>query len=212
MLFATVVIGTIGYNILWADKGASFVDSLYMTMITITTIGYTEVYKLDQSGRLFTIFIGIVGIGSLFYLLGVVMENLFTIQILNLRGQKKMKKKLDELENHIIIVGYGRVGHLTAEELKNQGQEFLIIDRQFEDEDDISDENLIAFEADATDDDDDADDVKSFYFLGEDGSTVHDATLLTLELHFEDMVFENALLIAKSQHPDNKDLIDQVIE
>ena len=122
-----------------------------MTFITITTVGFSEVYPLDTTGRIFTMIIGVLGIGSLFYLLSIFMENLFTYQLLNIRGKKKVQKRLDNISNHIIVVGYGRVGELATKELIDRNIEFVIIDKEIPEEL-KSLNNVISIEGDATDD------------------------------------------------------------
>jgi len=132
MLFLVVLLsGVIGYSILWKDLNVSLVDSFYMTVITITTVGYLEVHPLNETGRILTMFIAVAGIGTMFYLFSVIMENLFIIQLVNYRGKKKMLKKLENLKNHIIVVGYGRVGKLATRVLENNNEEFVVIDEDF---------------------------------------------------------------------------------
>lgn len=152
ILLITIIIGgTIGYDIIWTETNSNIIDALYMTIITITTVGYAEVYPLDTTGRIFTMIIGVFGIGSLFYLLSIFMENLFTYQLLNIRGKKKVQKRLDNISNHIIVVGYGRVGELASKELIDRDIEFVIIDKEIPDElKNLS--NVISIEGDATDD------------------------------------------------------------
>ncbi len=154
VLLIVIIGGTYGYTRLGEEANISYIDGLYMTWITISTIGYTEVVELDATGRVFTMIIGAMGIGSLFYILGVFMENLVAVQLLNLRGNKKLKKKIDELNNHIIVVGLGRVGNLTINELQNKGIECVIINNQFEEKDkNILSDKFLAIEGDATEDD-----------------------------------------------------------
>ncbi|MFA7325587.1 MAG: potassium channel protein [Candidatus Kapaibacterium sp.] len=151
LLVTIIVGGTIGYDIIWTETDSNIIDALYMTIITITTVGYAEVFPLDTTGRIFTMIIGVLGIGSLFYLLSIFMENLFTYQLLNIRGKKKVQKRLDKLSNHIIVVGYGRVGELATKELIDRDIEFVIIDKEIPDElKSLS--NVISIEGDATDD------------------------------------------------------------
>lgn len=129
LLVFVIITGTLGYWILWRNQpGADFIDAVYMTFITISTIGFAEIYPLNDAGRIFTIIIGILGLGSLFYVLGVFMESLFILQLNNVRGKRKMEKIIDKLENHIILVGFGRVGKLAAHELYENKKKFVIID------------------------------------------------------------------------------------
>jgi voltage-gated potassium channel len=153
LLLTVIVIGTLGYSYLWKDLDSTFIDAIYMTIITITTVGYGEIHQLNSTGRVFTMLIAIAGIGSLFYVLSVVMENLVIIQLNNYRGQKKKMKKIEKLHNHIILVGHGRVGHLAALELARAGQTFVAIDDSFDDPEYIPiDDNMLMIEGDATED------------------------------------------------------------
>lgn len=152
ILTVIFVIGTSGYYLLWYKQfGDSFIDALYMTVITITTLGYLEVHPLDDTGRIFTMFIAVFGIGSLFYIFTTIMENLVIIEINQYRKKKKMLKKIDNLNNHIILVGYGRVGQLAARELLESGEDFVVIDNDFV-EDDIFNlkDKILTITGDAT--------------------------------------------------------------
>lgn len=153
VVLAVIVIGTTGYWWLWQDNDASIIDALYMTWITIATIGYTELYPLDNTGHIFTILISIAGIGSLFYILSVFMENLFILQLHNYRGKKKKMKEIEKFENHIIIIGYGRVGQLAAKVLLERNEKFVVVDDDFIEEDIVHlKHNLLRVTGNATED------------------------------------------------------------
>lgn len=129
LVLFVVFTGTIGYYLLWIDvPGMTLADALYMTVITISTVGFGELHHLTGVGKIFTIFISLTGIGSLFYVLSVIMENLVVFQIFNYRGIKKMVKEIENLSDHIILVGFGRVGQLAANELKVSNADFVVID------------------------------------------------------------------------------------
>ena len=154
ILVLVFIIGTIGYYLLWhKEYGENIVDALYMTVITMTTLGYMEVHPLDDTGRIFTMFIAVIGIGSLFYILTTVMENLVIIEINQFRKKKKMLKKIDNLNKHIVLVGFGRVGQLAARELLESGEDFVVVDNDFI-EDDIFNikDKILTITGDATDD------------------------------------------------------------
>jgi voltage-gated potassium channel len=154
LLLGVIITGTIGYSFIWENTESTLIDELYMTFITITTIGYEEIYPLDTFGRIFTIFIGVSGIGTLFYILGVLMENLVIMQLSNYRRRKKIMRKLIKMKNHIIVVGYGRVGKLASKVLMERGESFLVINNDFSNADKDAENNDILFlEGDATDDD-----------------------------------------------------------
>jgi voltage-gated potassium channel len=153
MLISIIIIGIIGYMIIWKDNGVTFVEALYMVAITITTLGYKEVMPLGDVGKVFTLFIAFGGIGSLFYIFSIAMENLFTIQNLNLRGRKKLRKKIEQMSGHYIIVGFGRVGTLAAYELKQRKEDFVVIARDIKENHNYFSANEIMFiEGDASED------------------------------------------------------------
>ncbi len=155
LLAVVIIVGTVGYYLMWLDDyNATIIDSLFMTLTTITTIGFGEVKPLDDTARIFTILIAFFGIGSLFYVLGVWMENLFMIQLNNNSRRKKTMKIIDKLNNHIILIGYGRVGQLAANELKQSNEDFIIIDASIVDNDVRGiDDSMLTLRGDATYDD-----------------------------------------------------------
>lgn len=128
IVIITLLIGTIGYYILWSDEGGTVLDALYMTVITIATIGFGEVRPLTTSGRLFTIFITFVGMGGLVYVLTSVMEYLVQFQLSGNREQKRMNNLMQKMSNHIILVGAGRVGRRAAKELLKNNEQFVLLD------------------------------------------------------------------------------------
>lgn len=154
LLFLVIISGTIGYYLLWKDiPGADMFDAFYMTIITITTIGFAEIHPMNYIGRLLTIFIAIGGIGSLFFILTVFMENLFIMQLNNVRGKKKMLRKIDNLNRHIILIGFGRVGQLAAKVLLESNEEFVVIDDDFIEHDLLeTKEKILKVKGDATSD------------------------------------------------------------
>ncbi|MBI1728139.1 MAG: potassium channel family protein, partial [Candidatus Rokubacteria bacterium] len=126
---ATVVVGgTLGYSWLWSDVGGTWLDALFMTVTTITTVGYGEVKPLNSAARIFTMFIAIVGVGSLFYTFGVVMEYLVAVRLADPTGRRKMEKLIEALSGHIILAGLGRVGRQAAQELHEARAPFLVVD------------------------------------------------------------------------------------
>jgi voltage-gated potassium channel len=147
------LIGTIGYQWLGREQGATALDALFMTIITITTIGYGEVIKLDAAGRLFTIFIALTGIGSLFYGLTVLMDHLVTIRLSDAAEGRKMMREINNLTNHVIIAGLGRVGRQAALELADSGVAFVIVDPSAESVGYARQHHYLLISGDATQDD-----------------------------------------------------------
>src|SRR5262245_56304366 len=126
---ATVtVVGTIGYFLIWRDVGGTWMDALFMTVTTITTIGYGEVKPLGTAGRIFTMLLALTGIGSLFYTFGVIMEYLVAARLSGSAGRRKMERRLEQLSGHVIVAGLGRVGRQAAQELAQARMPFVVID------------------------------------------------------------------------------------
>lgn len=152
LVIAITVIGTFGYHWLGRETGATWLDAFYMTIITITTVGYGEVIKLDDEGRFFTIFIALTGVGSLFYGFSVVMENLVTSRLLDPTQRRKMQRQIETLENHVIIAGLGRVGKQAALELADSGVPFVVVDPRAESLAYAQQHRYLLVTGDATDD------------------------------------------------------------
>jgi voltage-gated potassium channel len=128
-LVGIVIIGVVGYMVI---EGWSFLDAIYMTITTITTVGFREVHPLSDAGRIFSIFIIIGGVGGALYVLtnivGYVLEGQFGITM----GRRRMKRKIARLKNHFILCGYGRVGEEIAHVFSEEGIPFVIIDNDEE--------------------------------------------------------------------------------
>jgi voltage-gated potassium channel len=128
LVVGVVVAGTLGYRWLWRDVGGTWLDGLFMTVTTITTIGYGEVKPLDSAGRIFTIAVAVIGIGAFFYTFTVVMEHLVAARLADPRGRRKMERRIAELEGHVIVAGLGRVGRQAVAELTAAGTPFVVLD------------------------------------------------------------------------------------
>jgi len=118
--------GVIGYMVI---EGWNFRDSLFMTVITITTVGYGEVHELTAAGEMFTIVLLIFGVGIILYLLGTTAKLLLEGELEDLIGRKRLEKKINELRGHYIICGFGRMGKTIAKELSSRGIDILIIEQ-----------------------------------------------------------------------------------
>ena len=106
----------------------SFLDALFMTVTTISTVGYREVTELHTAGRLFTIALIVSGVGTTLYLLTVVAETLLEGHLRDFWGKARMQRTIDQLSGHVIVCGFGRFGRAVAEELTRQEVELVIID------------------------------------------------------------------------------------
>jgi voltage-gated potassium channel len=156
LLLVVTTLGTIGYHRIGAPT-ATWIDSFYMTFITIATIGYGEVVDLSQHpmGRLFTVFISIVGIGTLSYLFSTLIALLIDSDLnLSLR-KKQMEKIIAQLQGHYIVCGIGRVGSNVAKELLKTKRSFVLIenDRNALDNWLVDHPDALYLHSDAADDD-----------------------------------------------------------
>jgi voltage-gated potassium channel len=126
ILLLILVIGTIGYHFV---EGWSFFDSLFMTVTTITTVGYREIHPLSLSGQIFTMVLILGGVGTALYVLTTLVMHILEGELGIRMGRRRMEAKIKRLRNHVIICGYGRVGEAIAKTLSQQGVELVAIDR-----------------------------------------------------------------------------------
>jgi voltage-gated potassium channel len=124
LMVVIFVIGTTGYHFI---EGMSFFDGFYMTFITISTIGFREIGSLTDLGRLFTMGVFVFGIGIISYIASQTTQLLFESELFLSRA---MKKKLQELEDHYIICGYGRIGHRIAHVLSDAGLPIVVVENR----------------------------------------------------------------------------------
>ena len=115
MLALIVGMGTFGYMVLerWV-----FLDAFYMTVITLSTVGFGEVHPVSDQGRILTIAILVSGLGVVGYLLGTITQILVEARLLHVMGRKKLERQIKGLRNHFIICGYGRVGQIVCGEIQ----------------------------------------------------------------------------------------------
>jgi voltage-gated potassium channel len=129
LLVAIHVIGTLGYLYIGGEH-ATVVDALYMTFITVATIGYGEVIDLSHSpgGRVFTMLIAFAGIGTLSYLFSTFTAFILETNLNQAYRRRRMERKIAELSGHYIVCGIGRVGSCVADELHKTEHDFVVID------------------------------------------------------------------------------------
>ncbi|MGD8209269.1 MAG: potassium channel protein [Desulfobacterales bacterium] len=126
MLAALVAFGTFGYNIF---EHMPIFDAFYMTIITISTVGFSEIIPLTKVGRSITVVIIILSISVGTYTIGVVMQWLVGGELQKIFGRRKLQKQIAELKNHFIICGFGRIGHIICQELYDDGIKFVVIEQ-----------------------------------------------------------------------------------
>lgn len=125
LLFLLLLFGTAGYI---AIEGWPFLDAIYMTVTTVTTVGYREVNPLSDGGRVFTIFLVISGVGVLFYTVTSLAEFLIEGELLNIMGVSRMQRQIESISDHYILCGFGRVGEEVAREFLLRSVPFVVIE------------------------------------------------------------------------------------
>ncbi len=118
--------GTIGYMLV---EKWGFLDSLYMTIITITTVGFKEIHELSQKGQIFTIILIISGAGTVLYALSNGAKFVLEGELQEVFGRQRLEKRLKELKDHYIVCGYGRMGKIIGRELKQEKLPYVVIEK-----------------------------------------------------------------------------------
>ncbi len=148
-LFVITVAGTIGYILI---EDWSFLDSIYMTVVTITTVGYDEVHPLSEGGKIFSIFLMVGGVGGALYTLTAIMAYVIEGEFGITLGRRQMKNKIAKLSNHFILCGYGRVGREIASVFAEENVPFVVIDNDKDMIGKAEEDNRLYLLADATND------------------------------------------------------------
>ena len=143
-----LTIGSAGFYFIGGEKW-SLIDSLYMTVITLSTVGYGEVHKLDDLAKVWSILLIIFGVTGIGALLRTINEEFIQSKLF---WNKKMIKNISKLKNHYIICGYGRMGAVIARELDDKNQKFLIIENNEQKVEIIRSKGMLCINGDATSD------------------------------------------------------------
>lgn len=129
LVLGLMAYGTAGYMVV---ERWNLLDAFFMTLITITTIGYEEVHRLSDAGRVFTSTLILGGVGTLFWAIGVFTEILTTGELVQYRRRRATESRRRNLRDHFIICGYGRMGTQIARELEEASVPHLVIDNNAE--------------------------------------------------------------------------------
>ena len=148
-LLSLFIIGTVGFHIL---EGWSLIDSLYTTVITLSTVGYGDFFPQTERGRIFAIFLVIFGVGTMLYTVVLFTETMIEARFRSILGRGRLEKMLKKMNNHYIICGCGRIGYLICKELTAEKVDFAVIDNNPETIQKIEEEGFIYLKGDATQD------------------------------------------------------------
>ncbi len=146
-ILVVLLIGTVDFVVI---EGYPPFDAFYMTLITMTTVGYREVHDLSRSGRIFNSFVIIFGVSLMFFAIGAVTQSVIELELREIFGRRRTKRMIDKLENHYIVCGFGRVGRSAARELQRAGVPFVVIDRNPEKVERAIRAGMLALTADST--------------------------------------------------------------
>lgn len=147
LLLFFLVTGTAGYSFF---EGYSTIDSLYMTVITISTVGYGVIKPLSEAGRVFTIFLIMSGVGSIAFAIGAFSEIVIERAANPHRWKKAMEKKIRKLNGHVIICGHGRVGAAAAEFLMGENADIVVIESSAEEAKQLAESGYFFLQGDGT--------------------------------------------------------------
>jgi voltage-gated potassium channel len=148
-LLLILVIGPLGYM---TFEHTSFIDGLYLTVITITTVGYGDIVPIQLEGRLFTVVLIFSGVGYVMYLFSQVTEAMVTGGILKFVERRKMRQKITKLNNHYIVCGFGRIGQEICSILQENNISFVVIEQDGEIVKEIEQLGYIELPGNASDD------------------------------------------------------------
>jgi voltage-gated potassium channel len=147
LLFAVIFAGTIGYSVF---KDMPVFDAFYMTVITISTVGFSEIKPLSQIGRIITVVVIVSGISVLTYTLGQVARIFVEGELQRILGRRKLEKQISKLNDHYIICGSGRIGTIISRELSDENIPFVVIEQDSEKVTQLEEDHFLYLNMDAT--------------------------------------------------------------
>ncbi len=149
LIAAVLGIGTVGFRVI---EGYSSFDAFYMTLITITTVGYAEVHPLDRAGRIFNSFLIFFGVTTMLLAMGAMTQTIFELELDAAYVRRRKARQLTKLSDHSIVCGFGRVGRSAANELLRARAPFVVVDRNAQRVEAATNAGMLAVVADATQD------------------------------------------------------------
>lgn len=150
LLLFILLAGTAGFVLI---EGSSFLDGLYMSVITITTVGYGEVVPLSSAGKIFAICLILVGVGFVLYLFGEVTDAVVEGGVRRILGRNNMGKRVAELKGHYVVCGFGRIGKVICQSLKQNNRPFVVVENDPQEVQKIDELGYLVLEGSASDDD-----------------------------------------------------------
>ena len=146
-IVATLTVGTVGFT---AIAGYPLFDAFYMSLTTMTTVGYGEIHPLTQAGRIFNSFLIVFGVSTMFVAIGAMTQTIIEQEFGDAIGKRRNKRMIENLKDHYIVCGYGRVGRGAAAELQHAGVSFVVVDISPERAERAIEAGMLAVAADST--------------------------------------------------------------
>jgi len=150
ILVTVLLVGVLGYMLI---EGWGWFDSLYMTVITVGTVGFREIHPLSRAGEAFTMFMILAGVAALGFALAQFVEFLLEGHVLGFLEGRRMEKRIAGMNGHTIIAGAGRVGSVVARSLGDEGGEFVVVDVAADAAEDAREQGWAFVQGDATEED-----------------------------------------------------------
>ncbi len=147
LLVLLSALGSGGYMLI---EGWGLLDALYMTVISVTTVGYSEVHPLSPAGRIFTIVLVIAGVGLFFYAIGDIAGAFLEGHIKGFMEKRRMEKAIAKLSNHFVVCGFGRIGRIISRQIADHGIPVVIVENDPEVIPEVTSEGFLYIEGDAT--------------------------------------------------------------
>src|ERR1700682_4532502 len=122
----SLLLGTAGFVLI---EGYSAFDAFYMTLSTITTVGYSEIHTLSRNGRIFNSFVIFFGVSTMFFAIGAMTQTIIELELGEYFDKRRTRRMIDKLTDQYIICGFGRVGRHAANEFQRSGAAFVVVDR-----------------------------------------------------------------------------------
>ncbi len=148
-LLVIFVAGTLAY--MWVE-GWDWFDSMYMMIISLTTVGYGEVHQLSREGRMVTSVILLSGVGTFFYIAGAVVQLMVEGHIQNIFGRRWMRQTIERMHGHTIVCGFGRIGAIVAREIIAEGHDVVVVERSLPLLEELEEKDIPFVSGDATKD------------------------------------------------------------
>lgn len=129
IMFSWIIfgVGIAGYMII---EKWNFLDSAYMTAITVTTVGFMEVHETSPAGKIFTILLMVAGVGFFMYIAGLIVQSIVEGEVQAILGRRRLDKKISKMKNHYIVCGYGRIGRVLCHLIKEETKDIVIIEKE----------------------------------------------------------------------------------